>query len=128
VEHPAAERPGRLPLICYASGVGVMGYPRHLVTDHHRAQVWHHPGAEVRRRRVFLVASLRRPVSVIRSNALSRGRRGGGWVGIWAATGITSAAQGRVRSGSSLRLDGFVRGNSYTPFNRMHMGQMQEGV
>jgi hypothetical protein len=34
VEHPAAERHGPLPLVCYAAGADVAGYLRQLTTHH----------------------------------------------------------------------------------------------
>jgi hypothetical protein len=46
-----------LPLVCYASGADVMGYPRHPVIPCPRAHFWDHPGAEARRRRLYLVGS-----------------------------------------------------------------------
>jgi len=48
-----------LPLVCYASGADVMGYPRHPGDPRPRAHFfWGHPGAEARRRRLWLVGSL----------------------------------------------------------------------
>lgn len=40
VEHPAAERHGRLPLVCYAFRCRRDGIPAQLVTHHPRAQPW----------------------------------------------------------------------------------------
>jgi hypothetical protein len=57
VEHPAAERHGPLPLVCYASAVDLAGYPR---TDDLplSGPALGHPGAEACRRHLQLIVSL----------------------------------------------------------------------
>jgi hypothetical protein len=47
-----------LPLVCYAPGADVTGYPRHPVTPALMPIFWSHPGAKARRRRLCLVGSL----------------------------------------------------------------------
>jgi hypothetical protein len=55
VEHPAAERHGPLPLVCYAFAADVAGYPRNWWPPPSAPA---HPGAEARRRHPRLIVSL----------------------------------------------------------------------
>ena len=67
------ERPGHLPLVCYASGADVMGYRATLVTHRLRAQPGDYPGAEARRR--HLCFGLWEPYGAALVDALACGRR-----------------------------------------------------
>ena len=58
MEHPAAERPGTPTPGLLRLRRRRDGTPAALVTHRSRAPFWGHPGAEARRRHLWLVASL----------------------------------------------------------------------